>query len=256
MIAWLDRGWRLIATAVSFALFGVGGLVLALTVFPLYNLLIKDREQRARVAQQTVHATWRLYLQVMRGMGVLTYECHGLSALRGERGALVIANHLTLLDIVFLMSFMDRTQCVVKSGVWRNPFMSGVVKATNYIPNLDDPARLLDDCAQALNAGNNLVIFPEGSRAPPGQRRKYQRGFAHIALRTGAPIRLVTISCTPLTLMKGEPWYSIPVRRPHWEFRVHERFETKDLLEFDEPATAVRKLCAQVEGRMQESLAI
>lgn len=253
MIAALDRFWRLIATAISFGLFGLGGLVLALTVFPLYNLLVRDREKRAELAQSTVHAVWRFYVGVMAFIGVLTFECHGEEILRNERGCLVVANHPSLLDIVFIMSFMQRTQCVVKAGVWRNPFMSGAVTAANYIPNLGDPEKLLDDCAAALRAGHNLVIFPEGSRTPPGQKRKYQRGFARVALKANAPVRLVTVTCTPPTLLKGEPWYKIPLTRPHWVIRVHERLEAADLSL--QPTIAVRRLCARVEQRIEETLA-
>jgi 1-acyl-sn-glycerol-3-phosphate acyltransferase len=248
-----DRAWRLAATGLSFALFGIGGLVLALTVFPLFNMLVRDREKRAAMAQRTVHMVWRLFVRIMKLLGVLTYECHGGDILRRERSTLIVANHPSLLDIVFIMSLMERTQCVVKMGVWRNPFMRGVVVAANYIPNRNDPERLLDDCVAALAAGNNLVIFPEGSRTPPGQKRRYQRGFAYVALRAHAPIRLVTVRCTPPTLLKGEPWYKIPPRRPHWVVRVHERIETEDAAV--DTAIAVRRLCAHVERRIEESLA-
>lgn len=256
MMAWIDRTWRLFGTAFSFAIFGLGGLVLAITVFPLYNLLIRDRERRAALAQQTVHVIWRIYVRIMASMGVMSYEFQGGEVLRRERGAVVIANHPTLLDIVFIMSCMERTQCVVKAGVWRNPFMRGVVTAANYIPNFDDPEKLLNDCVAALDAGNNLVIFPEGSRTKPGQKRKYQRGFAYIALRAEAPIRLVTVTCTPPTLRKGEPWYAIPKQRPHWTIRVHESIDPRELLtDHPEPAIAVRQLCAHVERRIEENLA-
>jgi 1-acyl-sn-glycerol-3-phosphate acyltransferase len=253
MIALADRAWRLIATGLSFALFGVGGLVLALIVFPLLNLTVRDRERRAALAQETVHGTWRLFVRVMALLGVLSFECHGAEILRRERGALIVANHPSLLDIVFIMSLMQRTQCVIKAGVWRSPFMRGAVTAANYIPNLGDPERLLDDCVEALKGGANLVIFPEGSRTPPGQKRKYQRGFAYVALRAAAPIRLVTVTCTPPTLLKGEPWYKIPPRRPHWVIRVHERIDVKN--ETMDQTIAVRRLCAQVERRIEESLA-
>jgi 1-acyl-sn-glycerol-3-phosphate acyltransferase len=256
MIAWLDRTWRLLATGLSFALFGVGGVALALTVFPLLNLFVADPEERARRAQKVVHTVWRLFVHTIKVMGVVSFDCEGAEILRAERGAVIIANHPSLLDIVFIMSFMERTQCVVKASVWRNPFMSGVVKATNYIPNLNDPQRLLHDCAEALKAGNNLVIFPEGSRTPPGQKRTYQRGFAHIALLAGAPIRLVTLQCNPPTLFKGEPWHNIPSHRPHWAIKVHERIDVAPQYDLEDPNLAARKLCAQIERRIEECLAI
>jgi 1-acyl-sn-glycerol-3-phosphate acyltransferase len=248
----LDYIWRLFATALCFALFGLGGLVLALIVFPLINLLIRDRERRTAFAQGTVHAVWRLYVRIVVWVGVCTFEAHGAELLRGDRGTLVIANHPSLLDIVFIMSLMERTQCVVKAGVWNNPFMRGAVTAANYIPNMNDPEKLLEDCVAALKAGNNLVIFPEGSRTPASGKRKYQRGFAYIALRSQAPLRLVTVTCTPPTLLKGEPWYKIPPQRPHWTIRVHEHIDIEE--DSAEPAIAVRRLCAQVERRIEETL--
>lgn len=255
MMAAANRAWRLAATAISFVLFGIGGLILAIFVFPLFNLFVREPARRERLAQQTVHSAWRLYVRIMVALGVLSYECKGADLLKTERGTLVIANHPSLLDIVFIMSLMDRTQCVVKSAVWHNPFMRGVVRATNYIPNLNDPDRLIEDCAQALKAGNNLVIFPEGSRTVPGQRRRYQRGFAYMALRAGAPIRLVTLQCDPPTLLKGEPWYMIPSRRPHWTIEVLERIDVAESFKSEVPAIAVRRICAQVERRIEDALA-
>lgn len=254
MISVIDRGWRLCATALSFALFGAGGVLLACTVFPVFNLLIRDPDRRARLAQGAVHAIWRAYVKTMRLLGVLSYETHGAELLRQERGAIVVANHPSLLDIVFIMSLMQRTQCVIKEGVWRNPFMRGVVKATNYIPNLNDPTRLVTDCANALKAGANLVIFPEGSRTRPGRKRVYQRGFAYIALEAGAPVRLVTLECDPPTLLKGEPWYKVPPRRPHWVIRVHERIDVREQFSHEQPSLAARRLCAHVERRIEETL--
>jgi len=251
-MSFLDRTWRLIVTAFCFALFGLGGLFLALVVFPLINLLIRDRTKRAAFAQDTVHAVWRFYVRIMATLGGISYEAHGAELLRADRGTLVIANHPSLLDIVLIMSLMERTQCVVKAGVWNNPFMRGVVTAANYIANTGDPEKLLDDCVDALKAGNNLVIFPEGSRTPAHGKRKYQRGFAYIALRSQAPLRLVTVTCNPPTLLKGEPWWKIPPKRPHWVIRVHELIDIED--DPGEPALAVRRLCAKVERRIEETL--
>src|ERR1700733_6252507 len=159
-----ERFWRQCGMGISFALFGIGGLFLTIFVFPVLNLGVRDRARRAALAQRVVHRTWKLFLWVVVGLGVLDFETEGEELLRRETGTLVIANHPSLLDVVLIMSLMERTQCVVKPGVWKNPFMRGVIKATNYIPNLGDPEKTLQDCVAALQGGNNLVIFPEGSR--------------------------------------------------------------------------------------------
>ncbi|MDZ4759895.1 MAG: lysophospholipid acyltransferase family protein [Alphaproteobacteria bacterium] len=247
----IERSVRLVTTAVSFAIFGLGGLAMALIVFPAFHLFVRDRRRRAGIAQASVHGAWRLYVRVIQAMGTVSVSCDRPDVLRGLRGTIVVANHPSLLDVVFLMSFMERTRAVVKAGVWRNPFMAGVVTAADYIPNLGDPEKLIADCAAALKEGANLVIFPEGSRTPEGQPRRYQKGFAHAALTAGAPIQIVTITVDPPMLRKGEPWHSVPMRRGHWTIRVHERIDTVGQYGYDRSASAVRKLTMDVSGRIE-----
>lgn len=248
----LERLWRQFGTGVSFTLFGLGGLFLAAVVFPVINLAFRDTATRAAIAQRAVHATWRLFVSVMVGLRVIDFEVEGAEHLQDVSGTLVIANHPSLIDVVLIMSLMNRTQCVVKSGVWANPFMRGVVRATNYIPNLGDPEKLIGDCVAALRTGNNLVLFPEGSRTVPGTRPRMQRGFANIAIKANAPVRLVAVSCTPPTLLKGEKWYQSPLSRPLFRVRVCERLEMAAFSGSGVPSRAVRDLSTYVAQRFEE----
>ncbi len=251
LIPFLDRGWRTIATGFCFTLFGLGGLVLALLVFPAIRLFVRDGEKRASAAQLSVHKAWRIFIDIMRDTGAISYETDGVERLKDLRGTIVVANHPSLIDVVFLMAFMRRTRAVVKEGVWKNPFMAGVVSAARYIPNHRDPDRLVEECAKALREGYNLVIFPEGSRTPPGQLRRYQKGFAHIALAAGAPVQVCTIVVDPPWLLKGTPWRRIPDRKPHWIIKVHERIDTVEQYGKDRSPTAVRRLATDVGDRIE-----
>ncbi len=247
-----ERLCRQCCTGLSFALFGIGGLFMTVLVFPAINLFFRDPKTRAVAAQRTVHASWKLFVWFMVTLRVIDFETEGEELLRGATGTLVISNHPSLIDVVLIMSLMDRTQCVVKPGVWKNPFMRGVIKATNYIPNLGDPEKTLRACVIALQAGNNLVIFPEGSRTAPGKRMHLERGFANIAIRAGVPIRLVSITCDPPTLRKGEKWYQSPMRRPLFRVRVCERIEAESFCRSEPPSRAARSLTALITRRFEE----
>jgi len=251
----LERLWRQCATGFSFVLFGIGGLLLTIFVFPAINLLFTDPERRALAAQRTVHATWKLFVLIVTGLRAIDVETEGEDVLRHDTGTVVIANHPSLIDVVLIMSLMQRTQCVVKPGVWRNPFMRGVIKAANYIPNLGDPERTLSDCVAALKSGNNIVIFPAGSRTRRGTSMHLERGFANIAIRAGAPIRLVTVSCNPPILGKGDRWYQSPLRRPRFRVRVCDQIDIKSLYRSDTPSRDARRLTEQVTRRFEELLA-
>ncbi|MBW8897541.1 MAG: 1-acyl-sn-glycerol-3-phosphate acyltransferase, partial [Massilia sp.] len=54
MLDRIGRGWRVLATGLSFALFGLGGLLLRVLVFPLLALCIADPAARVRAARATV----------------------------------------------------------------------------------------------------------------------------------------------------------------------------------------------------------
>jgi 1-acyl-sn-glycerol-3-phosphate acyltransferase len=220
MLDRLDRCWRILATGISFTAFGIGGLLLRLLVFPLLNLLVRAPQRRIAWSREVIRLTFRAFVGLMRGLGVLRYQIVGLDKLdRG--GMLILANHPTLIDTVFLMAFVKRSDCIVKSHLWNNPFTSGPVRAAGYIRN-DGGAALIDDCIASLRAGNNLIVFPEGTRTPSCGLIALKRGAANIAIRGACAVTPVLIACQPPTLGKGEKWWHIPARRAQFRIEVRE----------------------------------
>jgi 1-acyl-sn-glycerol-3-phosphate acyltransferase len=220
MVEHLDRAWRTAATGFCFAAFGVGGLVLRGVVFPLLNVVVAERERRARWARACIHHAFRLFVALMRRLGVLTYELRGAERLQRD-GLLILANHPTLIDVVFLMSFVRSADCIVKAALAHNPFTRGPVRAAGFVCN-DSGAGMVEDCLQSLRTGNNLIIFPEGTRTPRIGHQPLQRGAANIAVRGQRNVTPVRIRVQPLTLGKGEKWYRVPAQRCHIEFEVGE----------------------------------
>lgn len=221
---WLDsrpgRAWRVLATGFVFLVFGLGALVISATLFPVLRLSSRDGEVARLRIQRGMQLTFRVYVWLMKSLGLLTYEVQHIERLR-EPGQLVVANHPTLIDVVFLVSLMPRVDCIVKQGLWRNPFLRWPVAWASYIPNTTGEA-LVAECAATLRRGNSLLIFPEGTRSVPGQPLRMQRGAAHIALASQAPILPITIEVPEPLLTKGYPWHRVPKRRPHFRIKVGE----------------------------------
>lgn len=239
-IVW--RAWRLFGTALSFTVFGLGGLILGVLVFPMLFLVLRDVEKRQRFARTLIGAGFGLFVRMMRLLGVLSWEIHGGDRLHGNTHTLIVANHPSLIDVVFLVSFFPQAECVIKRAVTRNWFMRGTVGAANYISN-SEPEALLHACTESLRAGSNLILFPEGTRTVEGQPLSFKPGAAAIAVRASAHVLPIVIQCVPPTLRKGEPWYHIPRVKPHWTFEVHPPIEARaDVLEDDEMRMAAREL--------------
>lgn len=216
--------WRIFATGLSFTVFGVGGLVLGLVIFPLTALITPDPERRVLRCRRVVHHSFRLFIEMMRCLGILTYTQHGLEHLEGG-GKLIIGNHPTLIDIVFLISRIPNATCIVKSDLTRNLFMRGPVSWAGYIAN-DSPEELLDECSRQLEKGASLVVFPEGTRSVPGQMLRFKRGAAYIWLRSNCELILAILDSSPPTLSKNTKWYQIPDRKFHFTMDIREGIKT------------------------------
>jgi 1-acyl-sn-glycerol-3-phosphate acyltransferase len=242
--ALINRGWRLIGTGVSFTVFGIGGLILVVFIFPAIWLFSRDEETRARRSRAMVSLSFRRFLWMMHGLGVFDFDVDPAcrAACRGDNGLIVVANHPTLIDVVQLLAEIPHGNCIVKKALWGNFFLGGVMRATSYISN-DNSDELVPACVEVLERGETLVIFPEATRTVPGQPMRLRRGAARVALAAVVPIQMVHIGCSPSTLTKAEHWFEIPKRRPCLRMRVGDRLDIGAFArDGEEPSMASRRL--------------
>jgi 1-acyl-sn-glycerol-3-phosphate acyltransferase len=254
----LSRSWRFVATAFLFAAFGVGGLVAGLTVFPVIAISSRDNAVIRRRARAFIGASFRTLLWLMRVLGVARFDMDPAvwRQLCAERGAIIAANHPTLIDVVFLIGYIDQVNCVVKSALWRNPFLRWGVMSAAYIRN-DDLESMIGACEQALASGENVIILPEATRTVPGRPLRVQRGAANIAIRANASIRLVHIQCEPPTLSKGERWYRIPPEQPCIAIRLGVSLSARDFQQAGEHfGVAARRQTSVLKAELSKDIFI
>lgn len=197
---------KVLCTAVSFTVFGATGLFLSVTVFPLLYLLPLGYRRRVQWARSLLRGLFPAYIGLMETLRLIRLRTTGTEDLE-ESGQLIVANHPSLLDVVYLLALSGNANCVVKTSLFYNPFTAGAVRAAGYIRN--SSSDLVADCAAALLSGDSLIIFPEGTRTDPDKPFKFLRGAANIALEAGTDIRPVVIRCTPARLMKHQAWHEM-----------------------------------------------
>ena len=252
----LNRLGRAAMTGFCFALFGVDGLLLSLIWFNLLLIVVRDSTRRRHLARRSISASFRVFLNVVKAVGVLDYQIKGREILRQERGCLVVANHPSLIDYVMLASVMPETDCLVKSALLKNPFVSGVIRAADYLIN-DRADTLLPASRQRLQQGDTILIFPEGTRTAPGEKMQLQRGAANIAVRCGSDLRVVVIRCTEHMLGKQSKWYDPPRTKPLFTVEVGERLRIDQFYDANtqEPALAARQLNRHILLKLESGVA-
>jgi 1-acyl-sn-glycerol-3-phosphate acyltransferase len=176
LVPLLSRVWRVFVTGFSFALFGFGGAVFTLLVIPVLRRMPGDATERQMRCQFAVHRAFGWFVRVMEVLGLLAVEVRNRERLR-EPGQLIVANHPTLLDVVFLVSQLPQADCVVKQAVMANPFMRGTAVCAGYLAN-DPGDALVAACAERLGRNRSLLLFPEGTRTDDGSLGQFRRGAA------------------------------------------------------------------------------
>ena len=211
MLSSINYVWRLVGTGFAFAAFFGGGLLLALTVFPLIALIKRDTIDRVRATQAVIHRVFQFFVSMLEFLGIIRVDVRGVATLQGGSGRLIIANHPTLLDVVILMSLIPHAQCIVKAELWRNRYLGGVMRWAGYIRNDLEPEALLDACKVAMAEGKDLIIFPEGTRQLPDTPTDISQavGFDHVP----AAVRLNACSAV---IAAGRIGQAVLRRLRHW----------------------------------------
>jgi 1-acyl-sn-glycerol-3-phosphate acyltransferase len=88
----------------------------------------------------------------------------------GAGGVIVALNHLSYMDAVLMARLIwdggRAPRFLAKSALWRRPVVGSVLRATAQIPvyrGRANAAESLQAAAEALDAGETVVIYPEGT---------------------------------------------------------------------------------------------
>ncbi len=217
----IRREFRRLATGFCFLTFIGGGFILTVTALPLILLFSPKTEQREIRTLKLIRFCFKLFVRYMQLLSpVASVKIEGLDDHQSLKGSIVIANHPSLLDVVVILSCLPPSQCFVKKALLEHIYFGGLIRAAGYIAN-EQAAQLIADCTRSLRSGRALLIFPEGTRSPAHGLHPFNRSAAQLALRTGAPIRPIVITCEPATLLKDDPWHAIPERAMSFVLRFH-----------------------------------
>jgi len=256
MLETLARGWRIARTGSAFAFFFAGGALLA-AALPLAQRAAGSSGGFDLRAQRAIARGYRLFMAYMQAAGLLDVRFEGEEErLLAGGPRVLVANHPTLIDTPLLGQRLPQVDCIANPDWADHPLLRGAIAAAHYVRN-DAGAEAIEEGVRRLREGRRLLIFPEGTRTPRGSvLGPLRRGAAHIALRAGAEILPIAITCEPRTLMKGQHWYSVPDRPFVLTARVLSPVCPKDVLRGGEtPSVAARKVTEAVRSRLLEVLA-
>jgi len=154
--------------------------------------------QRAVIAGSRVWAQWH-YLCARWLLGIRTVVI-------GEfpKTGIIAMKHQSMFETVEVLRLIDRPATVFKAELLNIPVWGWVAQRHGVIPVVRETGsaalrRMLKAAREAVNADRPIVIFPEGTRVPPGEEPPLRAGIAGLYKTLGLPV-------IPVALDSGRLW--------------------------------------------------
>ncbi|WP_428407552.1 lysophospholipid acyltransferase family protein [Hyphococcus sp.] len=154
-------------------------------------------------ARATVKLWSRLALFGLHQIAGVTYKIEGAENLP-QGGALIAANHQSQWETIALYALAPKPVMVFKKELKRIPVYGWwAARAGNIAIDRKGGAKALRamtrEAKARAEAGEQIIIFPEGTRMKPGERGALQPGVAGVYAAMDAP-------CTPVVHDSGRFW--------------------------------------------------
>lgn len=157
-----------------------------------------------RARYRLVIQTWcRCATWLAKTVVGLRYEVEGVENIP-QRPCVILAKHQSTWETFFLSAFFEPLSQVVKRELLHVPFFGWAMALLRPIAiDRSNPKAALKQLAkqghERLEQGAWVLVFPEGTRIPPGQIGKFSRGGAALAVNAGLPV-------LPIAHNAGEFW--------------------------------------------------
>jgi len=175
-----------------------GWLAFCLPFYLLAYCFSKNRELAFQRLNYLFHRSFFLLLRLITPG--LTWRVQ--NEIREIRSSVVVANHLSYLDPILLVSLFPRQKTIVKKDFFSYPVFGWLLKTSGYLPSTADgdfsPMMIarVEAMEDYLADRGNLFVFPEAHRSRDGRVGPFNKGVFTIARRCRAPITLLSIRNT------------------------------------------------------------
>jgi 1-acyl-sn-glycerol-3-phosphate acyltransferase len=127
-------------------------------------------------------------------------EVSGLQKAQANSPCILVANHRGYMDSLFILGLVPRTGVLMKATNARRATYAMLERQFDLVTvdrnSLNSVGDSLARCKKVLNHSSNLLIFPEGTRAPSGRLQNFNRIAFQLAHAAGKPIIPVVIHST------------------------------------------------------------
>ncbi|WP_313071595.1 lysophospholipid acyltransferase family protein [Melaminivora sp.] len=179
-------------------------LVMVITVIPytLGVLLARWITGSSSAAYRVARAWLKLSVDSARWLLGIRTQVQGMERLplQGAGGAVLLVKHQSAYETFLMPALLPRPLAYVfKKELLKVPFFGWSIGSLDMIHiDRDKPtrafARVLQQGRKLLGQGHWVIMFPEGTRIPRGQKGDYKSSGARLAIDAGVPVIPVAVT--------------------------------------------------------------
>jgi 1-acyl-sn-glycerol-3-phosphate acyltransferase len=135
---------------------------------------------------------WSAKLLRLMGLGL-----HVSGEVPHPGAKLVVANHVSWLDVAAVHAVLPEARFVSKADVRHWPLVGALVSGAGTLfierENKRDALRVVHQTARALQAGDTVAVFPEGTTGDGRRLLPFHANLLQAAVATGTPVQPVML---------------------------------------------------------------
>jgi len=197
---WLIIGFRTAATWIA----GVA-MTIVCAVLVLITAFVKDTSPLIEKIIRFWSRTW-----IVMGGAKLTIE--GQSHIDPNRSYVVVANHLSTLDIMAaFLAIRLPIRFLAKTELFRIPLFAQGMRAVGMV-EVDREARgavhatVNRQAKELIAKKRSLIIYPEGTRPRNGVMKRFKKGAFTMAIAGQLPVLPMSVHGSYEAFPPGKPW--------------------------------------------------
>jgi 1-acyl-sn-glycerol-3-phosphate acyltransferase len=156
-----------------------------------------------RATAVVTHAWASIGLFLLRVIVGTRFAVRGIDNIP-QGGVIIASKHQSMFETFALFTVLERPTYVMKQELARIPLWGWYARRAGMIMVEREEGsaalrKLVAGVRSAIERGRQVIIFPEGTRRPPGVEPDYKGGVAHLYRMTNAPV-------VPVALNSGLFW--------------------------------------------------
>ena len=181
------------------------GCLFCNVVLLFIGLIPMKSDRRHNIISSHVHRFMKGFYGLIGWLVPITITSRDKTKIENEP-CIVIANHSSFIDIIAMMALFPKSLFVTKNWVAKSPLFGKLTRHLGFY-NVDTKGgkEMADSLKKEIEAGYNIIIFPEGTRSVDGRVGRFYIGAFQLSQFLNVPIQPIAMRGNHKVVSKRDP---------------------------------------------------